>query len=44
MLYRYFRFRKKIVMQTKKNFDTSELLKKTDCNAKIAEIESKIPS
>ena len=35
---------KKIVMQTKKFFDTSELVKKTDCNAKITEIESKIPS
>ena len=31
-------------MQTKKFFDTSELVKKTGCNAKITEIESKTPS
>ena len=31
------------MIKTKKNPDTSEIVKKRDCNAKITEIESKIP-
>ena len=36
--------KKKSMMQPKKNSDTSGLVKKTDHNAKITEIESKIAS
>ena len=35
---------KKLAMQIKKILDTSDLAKKTDLNAKITEIENKIPS
>ena len=35
---------RKLVMQTKKNPDTSGLVKKLDYDVKLTEIESKIPS
>ena len=34
---------RKLVMQTKNFFDSSKLVKKTDYNVKISEIENKIP-
>ena len=36
--------KRKLVVQTKKSPDTSEFVKKTDYNAKITELEGKIPS
>ena len=37
-------WKRKLVMQIKKNPDASDLTKKKDLNAKITEIECKIPS